>query len=132
MSQVSPKKTSADTRNTSTENPLVPLIGEALLEKKAEIIRVLDVRNLTTLTDYFIVCQGSSDTQVKAIAHNVIERVKEQTGENVWKKEGLDNRKWVVLDYVDVVVHIFDEETREFYGLESMWNDAGITPIEEK
>ncbi|MBP3192023.1 ribosome silencing factor [Natronogracilivirga saccharolytica] len=132
MSQVSQKKSTSDTKNISTENPLVPLIGEALLEKKAEMIRVLDVRNLTTLTDYFIVCQGGSDTQIKAIAHNVIDRIKEQSGENVWKKEGLENRKWVVLDYVDVVVHIFDEETREFYGLESMWNDAGITSIEER
>ena len=132
MNQLSQTKSSPDTKTKALDHPLVTLIGEALLERKAEKIRVLDVRNLTTLTDYFIICQGGSDTQIKAIANNVIERVKEKSGENVWKKEGFENRKWVVLDYVDVVVHIFDEETREFYGLESMWNDAGITPIEER
>ncbi len=111
--------------------PLVHLINEALLEKKAEKLRVLDVRKLTTLTDYFIVCQGGSDTQVRALANNVTEKIKEQTGEHVWRKEGLDSKKWVVLDYVDVVVHIFNEETRNFYALENMWNDAKITNIED-
>ncbi|TVQ70691.1 MAG: ribosome silencing factor [Balneolaceae bacterium] len=112
--------------------PLVSLINEALLEKKAENVRVLDVRKLTTLTDYFIVCQGGSDTQIRALANNVTEKIKEQTGEHVWRKEGLDNKKWVVLDYVDVVVHIFNEETRNFYALEKMWNDAEITDIRDE
>ncbi len=109
--------------------PLVTIINEALLEKKAEKVRVLDVRNLTTLTDFFIVCQGNSDTQIKALANNVTEKIKEQTGEHVWRKEGLESRRWVVLDYVDVVVHIFNEETRSFYGLENMWNDAKVIDI---
>ncbi|MGM0739071.1 MAG: ribosome silencing factor, partial [Bacteroidota bacterium] len=108
---------------------LVTIINEALLEKKAEKVRVLDVRNLTTLTDFFIVCQGNSDTQIKALANNVTEKIKEQTGEHVWRKEGLESRRWVVLDYVDVVVHIFNEETRSFYGLENMWNDAKVIDI---
>ncbi len=111
--------------------PLVHLINDALLEKKAEKLRVLDVRKLTTLTDYFIVCQGGSDTQIRALANNVTEKIKEQTGEHVWRKEGLESKKWVVLDYVDVVVHIFNEETRNFYALENMWNDAEITDIED-
>jgi len=112
--------------------PLVSIINEALLEKKAEHVRVLDVRKLTTLTDYFIVCQGGSDTQIRALANNVTEKIKEQTGEHVWRKEGLENKKWVVLDYVDVVVHIFNEETRNFYALEKMWNDAEITVIQDE
>ncbi|MEX0679922.1 MAG: ribosome silencing factor [Balneolales bacterium] len=111
--------------------PLVLLINEALLEKKAENLVVLDVRHITTLTDFFIVCQGGSDTQIKALANNVTERIKEQTGEHVWKKEGLDSKKWVVLDYVDVVVHIFNEETRNYYALENMWNDAKVTTIKD-
>ncbi len=117
-------------RTKSNFPQLVSLINEALLEKKADDIHVLDVQELTTLTDYFIICHGGSDTQVKALANNVSEKVKEQTGEHVWRKEGLESRKWVVLDYVDVVVHIFNEETRNFYGLETMWNDAKITIIE--
>ncbi len=125
----------SDTRTAKPKKdafiPLVHLINEALLEKKAEKLRVLDVRKLTTLTDYFIVCQGGSDTQIKALANNVTEKIKEQTGEHVWRKEGLDSKKWVVLDYVDVVVHIFNEETRNFYALENMWNDAKITDIED-
>ncbi len=125
--------TSRTTRKKRPEfPPLVYLINEALLEKKAENVRVLDVRNLTTLTDYFIVCQGGSDTQIRALANNVTEKIKEQTGEHVWRKEGLENKKWVVLDYVDVVVHIFNEETREFYALEKMWNDAEITDIQDE
>ncbi len=111
--------------------PLVSLINEALLEKKAEKLRVLDLRNITTLTDFFIVCQGGSETHIKALANNVTDKIKEQTGEHVWRKEGMEQKKWVVLDYVDVVVHIFDEETRRFYSLENMWNDAEITGIDE-
>jgi len=125
--------TSRTTRKKSPQfAPLVSLINEALLEKKAEDVRVLDVRKLTTLTDYFIVCQGGSDTQIRALANNVTEKIKEQTGEHVWRKEGLENKKWVVLDYVDVVVHIFNEETRNFYALEKMWNDAEITDIQDE
>jgi len=125
--------TSRTTRKKKPElAPLVSIINEALLEKKAEHVRVLDVRKLTTLTDYFIVCQGGSDTQIRALANNVTEKIKEQTGEHVWRKEGLENKKWVVLDYVDVVVHIFNEETRNFYALEKMWNDAEITVIQDE
>lgn len=126
-----PQTGEINTSKTRTSFPqLVTLINEALLEKKAEQLNVLDVRNLTTLTDFFIICNGNSDTQIKALADNVTEKIKEQTGEHVWRKEGLENKKWVVLDYVDVVVHIFNEETRQFYALEKMWNDARITTIE--
>jgi ribosome-associated protein len=78
-----------------------------------------------------VVCHGTSDTQIKALAGSVIEKVKEKTGENVWKKEGLDARRWVILDYVNVVVHIFSEEKRQFYGIERMWSDADISEIED-
>ncbi len=131
MNKTSPSETRIATPQKNSFTPLVALINEALLEKKAEKLRVLDVRKLTTLTDYFIVCQGGSDTHIKALANNVTEKIKEKTGEHVWRKEGLESRKWVVLDYVDVVVHIFNEETRNFYALEKMWNDAEITHIED-
>ncbi len=132
MNQTTSSGSRATKKKKTDFAPLVSLINEALLEKKAEKLRVLDVRKLTTLTDYFIVCQGGSDTQIRALANNVTEKIKEQTGEHVWRKEGLESRKWVVLDYVDVVVHIFNDETRSFYALEKMWNDAEITEIEDK
>lgn len=131
MSKTSPTEVQTITSNGNSFPPLVTLINEALIDKKAEEIIVLDVREITTLTDFFIICHGGSDTQIKAITNNVIEKVREKSGEHVWRKEGLDSKKWVVLDYVDVVVHIFNEETRRFYALESMWNDANVTSIEE-
>jgi ribosome-associated protein len=77
------------------------------------------------------VCHGTSETQIRALANSVIEKVKEVLGESVWKKEGLDARRWIILDYVNVVVHIFSEEKRQYYGIERMWNDAEITEIED-
>ena len=116
---------------TANSELLIDSITEGLLEKKARDIKILNVRPLTTLTDYFIVCHGSSETQIRALANSVIEKVKENLGENVWKKEGLDARRWIILDYVNVVVHIFSEEKREFYGIERMWNDAEITEVKD-
>lgn len=97
------------------------------LTKKAADIKILDLRNLTSITDYFVICTGNSDTQVKAIADAVIDGSK-KIGERPWHKEGFTQRSWVLLDYVDVVVHIFLHDTRNFYGIEKLWGDA---PIEE-
>ncbi|MCG2589915.1 ribosome silencing factor [Rhodohalobacter sulfatireducens] len=116
---------------TADSQLLLDTITEGLLEKKARDIKILDVSSLTTLTDYFVVCHGNSETQIRALANSVIENVKEKLGENVWKKEGLDARRWIILDYVNVVVHIFSEEKREYYGIERMWNDAEITEVED-
>lgn len=116
---------------TSDSKQLIDTITEGLLEKKARDIKILDVRPLTTLTDYFVVCHGTSETQIRALANSVIEKVKEDLGENVWKKEGMDARRWIILDYVNVVVHIFSEEKRQYYGIERMWNDAKITEVED-
>ncbi|KPP97091.1 MAG: ribosome silencing factor YbeB [Bacteroidetes bacterium HLUCCA01] len=110
---------------------MIAVISEALLDKKAEQIRLLDVRKITTLTDYFIVCHGTSDTQVKAIADNVAYEVKQAFGEYVWKKEGHNTNRWIVLDYVNIVVHVFLHDLREFYGIEKMWQDAEITEIKD-
>lgn len=117
---------------TSDSKKLIDAIVEGLLEKKAKNIKLLDVRALTTLTDFFVVCHGTSETQIRALANSAIEKVKEELEENVWKKEGMDARRWIILDYVNVVVHIFSEEKRQYYGIERMWNDAEITEIEDK
>lgn len=111
---------------------LIDAITEGLLEKKARDIVLLDVRKLTTLTDYFVVCHGTSETQIRALANSVMGKVKETLGENAWKQEGLDARRWIILDYVNVVVHIFSEEKRNYYGIERMWNDAVVTEIKDE
>jgi len=116
---------------TADSSELIDTITEALLDKKARDIVLLDVRELTTLTDFFIVCHGTSDTQIKALADSVTEKTKKEIGESVWKQEGMDTRRWIILDYVNIVVHIFSEEKREFYGIERMWSDAIKTEIED-
>lgn len=134
-----PKKTDLAESTFQTDSPgktsdsklLLDSIIEGLLEKKARDVKLLDVRGLTTLTDYFVVCHGTSETQIRALANSATEKVKEDLGENVWKKEGLDARRWIILDYVNVVVHIFSEEKRQYYGIERMWNDAVITEIKD-
>ncbi|MDR9419296.1 ribosome silencing factor [Gracilimonas sp.] len=110
---------------------MVETITEALLSRKGKEITVLDVSKLTTLTDYFVVCHGTSDIQIKALADAVEEDVREQLEEKAWKKEGLQGRNWVILDFVNVVVHIMSKEKRDFYGIERMWNDADITYIKD-
>lgn len=113
-------------------NELVELIIEGLRKRKAQDIVILDVSELTTLTDYFVVCSGNSDTQIKAIADSVEEELLEKADEKAWKKEGLQARSWIILDFINTVVHVMSREKREFYNIEQMWNDAKITYIENE
>lgn len=122
---------SIDESKTADSDKLIKIISEGLLEKKAEEIVILDVHELTTLADKFIICHANSDVQIKAIADSVVKHTKEQLNEKPWKEEGRDTRRWVILDYVNVVVHIFKKELREYYALEKMWNDAEIIRIED-
>jgi len=110
---------------------LAHTVSEALLEKKGEDIKILDVRGLTTLTDFFVVCHATTDVQIRALANGVLDKAKKEHNEQTWQKEGMESRRWVILDYVNVVVHIFNKEQREFYGFEKMWNDASITTVED-
>ena len=136
MTDTSPQKdqqfVSADKTKTADSDKLIDVITEAMLERKAEDITVLDVHKLTTLTDKFVVCHATTDVQIKAIANNIAKATKEQLEEKAWKEEGLESRRWVILDYVNVVVHIFKKELREYYALERMWNDAVVTKIEDQ
>jgi ribosome-associated protein len=93
------------------------------LKKKADDVVILDLRTMTSVCDFFVIASGSSETQVKAIADQVSEGLAER-GEKVWHTEGYQALKWVLLDYVDVVVHIFHQETRTLYQLERLWADA--------
>ncbi|MCK8826955.1 ribosome silencing factor [Natroniella acetigena] len=98
-------------------------IAQAADDKKAEDIRVLNVKGISILADYFIICSGTSDTQVQAIA-NSIEHVLEEKDICVKNKEGMETGNWVVLDYADVIVHVFHQKKREYYKLEKLWGDA--------
>lgn len=135
MPQKAPKKDqqfkSLSENKTADSEKLIDAICEGLLDKKAEDITILDVHKLTTLADTFIICHASTDVQIKAIADGVVKETKEQLGEKPWKEEGRDSRRWVILDYVNVVVHIFKKELREYYALEKMWNDAEIIKVED-
>ncbi|MFA5669748.1 MAG: ribosome silencing factor [Balneolaceae bacterium] len=108
---------------------VLDIIVESLLAKKANDITLLDVSELTTLTEFFVICHGNSDVQIKALADAVEEDVFNKTSEKVWKKEGVNARTWMILDYVNIVVHVMTAEKREYYGIERMWNDAKITRI---
>lgn len=91
---------------------------------------VLDLSGLTVIADYFVICSGESTTQVKAIAE-FIEQEFAKTGMKLLGMEGLDYSHWVLLDYGDVIVHVFEKETREYYGLEKLWMDAKALEIDE-
>jgi len=96
-------------------------------EKKGNDIVRLDLRNIhSSVSDYFVICHADSGTQVKAIANSVEDEVFKATGQEPWRKEGLENAEWILLDYIDVVVHIFKTEKREYYGVEELWGDAEI------
>lgn len=96
-------------------------------EKKGNDIVRLDLRNIfSSVSDYFVICHADSSTQVKAIANSVEEEIFKATQQEPWRKEGLEFGEWILLDYVDVVVHIFRTDKREFYGVEDLWGDAEI------
>jgi ribosome-associated protein len=96
-------------------------------EKKGNDLVRLDLRNInSSVSDYFVICHADSATQVKAIAHSVEEEIYKAVQQEPWRKEGLEYGEWILLDYIDVVVHIFRTDKREFYGVEDLWGDAEI------
>jgi len=134
--KTTPKKSVAKKRPAPKPEPefnkLIALAaGEYALEKKATNIKILDVRDITSFTDYFVIATGSSDMQVKAIAENILTKLRD-SGVAPWKSEGWDTLNWVIVDFVDVVVHIFTETAREFYHLERLWADAPTEIVEDK
>ena len=111
------------TRNSK----LFKIIIHAIQEKKGEKIVSLDLKKIPeAVTDFFIICEATNPVQLKAIADFVEEEVKKKCGENPYKHEGRHGEQWILIDYVNVVVHIMLEEPRKFYKLEEMWNDAAI------
>ncbi len=101
---------------------------KAIKEKKGENIISLDLRKIPeAVADFFVICHATSTTQIKAIADYVEEKVKKDSGEAVYKHEGYQALHWVIIDYVNIVVHVMQPEARKFYRLEEMWSDASLT-----
>jgi len=120
------------TAKKSTEM-LKDIIVKGILEKKGKDVTILDLTGLqNVMFDYFVICNGNSKTQTEAISDSIQFEVKKAIGENPRHIEGLTNAEWVLLDYFDVIVHVFQKESREFYNLEKLWADANITILENK
>lgn len=105
-------------------------IADLIFNKKGYDVKIIDLQTITSFADYFVICSADSDTQVKAIADEIDEKLREK-GIKYWHKEGMSALSWVLLDYVDVVVHIFKKEAREFYNIEKLWADAPIVDVQD-
>lgn len=115
----------------NTEN-LISVIIEGLQDKKGKDIVIMDLRHLSSaITDYFVLCTGDSDTHIKALCDSVEDKVREELQEKPWHIEGKEFKKWILLDYISVIVHIFYHEQRKFYALEELWGDAHFTHHED-
>lgn len=121
-----------DYQEYTTEN-LVEAVVFGMLEKKASQITTIDLRSIpNAVSSYYVICHGNSNTQVEAIAQSVGQEVRKKLNDRPFHIEGSDLAEWILLDYVDVVIHVFQEESRKFYNLEGLWADAEITTINEK
>ncbi|EAZ79118.1 ribosome silencing factor [Algoriphagus machipongonensis] len=111
-----------------TAEELSKVIINGMEEKKASNIVLMDLRHIKdSVSDFFVICSGNSDTQIEAISDSIEEQVIKAGDENPWRSEGKNSKNWILMDYVNVVAHIFLKEKREFYGLEDLWGDAKIT-----
>ena len=113
---------------SKTKNPLLDHIADLALEKKANGVVSLHVRGLSTITDHYLICSADTEPQVKAIADNI----RRGTSDKPWHLEGYEKLKWVLLDYVDLVVHVFRSEERYYYNLEKLWADAPIMQFSDE
>lgn len=116
-------------KNKYTSHDIAHFISQAADSKKAENITVLDMKKVAGFTDYFVICHGTSDAQVKAIS-DAIEDELLKHNIKYWHREGYENRQWILLDYIDVVCHIFNQTQRNYYNLERLWADADVEKIE--
>jgi len=117
----------------SEKQLLINTIIDSIQDTKGEDIRILDLTNIeNAAADYFIICSANSNTQVNAIAGNIERRVRNELKERPWHTEGEENALWVLVDYISVVVHVFQKHIREYYDIEDLWNDAKVTMIENQ
>ena len=118
-------------KNNSNADQLIASILSGIEDVKGKEINILDLREIeNTVCDYFIVCEGTSNTQVNAIVSSIQKKVSKEIKDKPWHIEGNDNAEWVLMDYVNIVVHVFQKHIREYYDIESLWGDAKTTVIE--
>ena len=118
-------------KNNNNADQLITTILGGIEDVKGKDIKILDLRELeNTVCDYFIICEGTSNTQVNAIVNSVQKKVSKELKDHPWHIEGSDNAEWVLMDYVNVVVHVFQKHIRQYYDIESLWGDAKMTEIE--
>ena len=106
-------------------------ISDLMLGKKALDVIIIDVQKITTLTDFFVICTSESEPQTRAITDHINEQMKKE-GLKAWHIEGYENLDWVLMDYVNIVVHVFSRESRDYYELERLWADGQITKVHDK
>lgn len=118
-------------RKLDESDILLETIIEGIQEVKGKDITILDLKNIeTAVCKYFVICSGTSNTHVSSVSDNVRKFVSKEIQEKPWNTEGQNTSEWILLDYSDVVVHVFQEQTRAFYTLEDLWGDAEIRTIE--
>lgn len=119
------------TKKENNTDQLIANIIAGIEEVKGDDIQIMDLRNIeNTVCDYFIICSGNSNTQVNAITQSINKTVSKKLREKPWHIEGTENAEWVLMDYVSVVVHVFQKHIREFYNIEELWGDAKTTVVE--
>lgn len=112
----------------SQSKDMVRIIYDALADKKGEDIKIIDISEISVMADYFVISNGNSDSQVNALVENVEEKM-HKAGYPLKQREGSRSGSWVLMDYGDVIVHVFDKENRSFYNLEHVWNDGKIVEM---
>ena len=118
-------------KNKASADELIALIIAGIEEVKGVDINLLDLREIeNTVCDYFVICNGTSNTHVNAIVSSIQKTVSKSIKDKPWHIEGADNAEWVLMDYVNVVVHVFQKHVREFYDIEGLWGDAKVTMVE--
>lgn len=118
-------------KRKASADELITLILDGIEEVKGLEINVLDLKEIeNTVCDYFIICNGTSNTHVNAIVNSIQKTVSKAVKDKPWHVEGSENAEWVLLDYVNVVVHVFQKHIREFYDVEGLWGDAKVTMVE--
>jgi ribosome-associated protein len=119
--------------NKTSADQLARIVVEGMQDRKATDIVILDLTKAkNAVADFFVLCTGTSDTQIDAISQSVEEKVYKSLKQDPWHREGRQQKEWVLLDYVDVVAHVFKKDKREFYGLEDLWADAIITHVDSE
>ncbi len=120
-------------KKTIGTDVLLTNIIKGIEEVKGNDIEILDLRAIdTAVCDYFVICNGTSNTQVNAIVNSIQKVVSKELKDKPWHIEGTDNAEWVLMDYVSIVVHVFQKEIREYYNIEGLWGDAKITSLSNK